>query len=100
MTTKTTASEEGGLRSSGGDGGHNGLADVERRVGTDSYARLRVGIDPPGQISQSDYVLGRFRPDQIEQLEPALEEAVDAASVWVQAGITEAMNRFNRKQTA
>jgi PTH1 family peptidyl-tRNA hydrolase len=88
------------LRASGGAGGHNGLTDVEARLGTESYARLRIGIDPPGEIPQSNYVLGRFRPDQIERLEPALEEAVDACACWVQAGVIEAMNRFNRKQTA
>ncbi len=88
------------LRAGGGAGGHNGLDDVERRLGTDAYARLRVGIDPPGAIPQKEYVLGRFRPDQIERTEPALEEAVDAAACWATAGVIEAMNRFNRKQSA
>ncbi len=88
------------LRADGGAGGHNGLADVEQKLGTSEYARLRIGIDPPGQIPQEAYVLGRFRPEQRDLVEPALEEAVDASVCWVARGITEAMNRFNRRQTA
>jgi PTH1 family peptidyl-tRNA hydrolase len=88
------------LRCGGGTGGHNGLADIERKLGSDQYARLRIGIDAPGEIPQEAYVLGRFRPDQIEQLEPALEDAVDATVCWMAHGTEEAMNRFNRRQAA
>ncbi len=85
------------LRGDGGPGGHNGLEDVERRLGTDGYARLRIGIDAPGNIPQRDYVLGRFRPDQLQALEPALEEAAEASACWATRGILEAMNLYNRK---
>lgn len=88
------------LRSEGGAGGHNGLADVEQKLATTEYARLRVGIDAAGEIPQESYVLGRFRPDQRELVEPALEEAVAAGVCWAAEGILEAMNRFNRRQTA
>lgn len=88
------------LRASGGAGGHNGLSDVERLLATDEYARLRVGIDRPGEIPQEAYVLGRFRPDQRDLVESALDEAVEAAVCWASSGILEAMNRFNRRQTA
>ncbi|MHC4414629.1 MAG: aminoacyl-tRNA hydrolase [Planctomycetota bacterium] len=88
------------LRISGGAGGHNGLEDIEQKLATDEYARLRIGIDAPGEIPSREYVLGRFRPDQLEPLEPALEDAVAAAACWVTHGIHEAMNRFNRRKTA
>ena len=87
------------LRPDGGAGGHNGLADIEQKLGTEQYPRLRVGIDAPGEIPQRNYVLGRFRPDQQELVEPALETAVDGAVCWVLHGIDEAMNRFNRRNT-
>ena len=87
------------LRSDGGAGGHNGLADIEQKLATQEYSRLRIGIDAPGDIPQSNYVLGRFRPDQQELVEPALETAVDAAVCWALHGIDEAMNRFNRRNT-
>ncbi|MHC4787270.1 MAG: aminoacyl-tRNA hydrolase, partial [Planctomycetota bacterium] len=88
------------LRCEGGAGGHNGLADIEQKLGSGQYARLRLGIDAPGGIPQETYVLGRFRPQQLELLEPALEDAVDATVCWMAHGIEEAMNRFNRRQTA
>ncbi len=88
------------LRAEGSAGGHNGLGDIEQKLGTTNYARLRIGIDQPGQIPQKDYVLGRFRPDQQEAIEPALEESVKAAECWCVRGITEAMNRFNTRKTA
>ena len=87
------------LRSEGGAGGHNGLADIEQRLATQEYSRLRIGIDAPGDIPQSNYVTGRFRPDQQELVEPALETAVDAAVCWALHGIDEAMNRFNNRNT-
>ncbi len=85
------------LRSSGGAGGHNGLRDIEQKLGTNAYARLRIGIDDPGQIPRASYVLGKFRPDQIEALEPALDLAADAAACWATDGADVAMNRFNQK---
>jgi len=88
------------LRSGGSAGGHNGLGDIEQRIGTADYARLRIGIDPPGSIPQKDYVLGRFRPDQIEAVEDSLDRAVDAAAYWVREGITATMNTFNQKLQA
>ena len=88
------------LRPGGGDGGHNGLADITRRIGTDKYPRLRIGIDRPGEIPQKDYVLGRFRPDQKEPVEQAIDEAAEAAACWARDGLETAMNRYNRRQTA
>jgi PTH1 family peptidyl-tRNA hydrolase len=88
------------LRCEGSAGGHNGLGDIERKLATSNYPRLRIGVDNPGAIPQKSYVLGKFRPDQLERLEPALNEAVDAAACWAINGIAEAMNRFNRKNTA
>jgi PTH1 family peptidyl-tRNA hydrolase len=85
------------LRAEGSAGGHNGLGDIEQKLGTINYARLRIGIDMPGQIPQKDYVLGRFREDQRERVESSIEDAVAAAECWCTRGINEAMNRFNRK---
>ena len=85
------------LRGDGGDGGHNGLSDITRRLGTSRWARCRIGIDPRGRIPQKSYVLGRFTPEQEQALEPALEDAVAAIGHWATNGIDETMNRFNKK---
>ncbi len=86
------------LRPGGSAGGHNGLADVQRALGTDAYPRLRIGIDAkPAAMALHDYVLGRFSDEQSTALAPALEKACDATELFVTDGLETAMNRFNRK---
>lgn len=86
------------LRASGSAGGHNGLSDIETRIGTDAYARLRVGIgSPPPGTQQKHYVLGFPSKAEREQLEPAIEDAVQASLCWAREGVTAAMNRFNKR---
>jgi PTH1 family peptidyl-tRNA hydrolase len=86
------------LRPGGSAGGHNGLADIQRALGNDTYPRLRIGIDAkPPVIALHDYVLGRFSDEQLTALAPALEKACDAAELFITDGLDAAMNRFNRK---
>ena len=87
------------LRPGGSTGGHNGLRDIERALGTSQYPRLRVGIDaPPPRVPQKDYVLGRFTEEQRKRLTPAIDRAADALLLWMDNGITPAMNRFNAEE--
>jgi peptidyl-tRNA hydrolase, PTH1 family len=83
------------LRASGSAGGHNGLKDIELATGTQNYARLRIGVDAPGQVRQKDYVLGMFTADQKPKLDAALKLSADAMSLWAEKGITAAMNKYN-----
>jgi PTH1 family peptidyl-tRNA hydrolase len=84
------------LRSEGSSGGHNGLKDIERALGTTKYPRLRIGIDPKPQfVPQRDYVLGRFTKEQRALLDPVLPKAAAAIVTWADKGIATAMNQFN-----
>lgn len=83
------------LRPGGGAGGHNGLDDISAAVGTEAFARLRVGIDAPGRVPRDQYVLGRIAAHQRPELEHAMEVACDAIELWAEKGIDAAMNRFN-----
>ena len=84
------------IRANGSTGGHNGLRDIERALGTSNYARLRVGIDPkPERVPQRDYVLTRFSEEQRKRVNPAIDRAVDALLTWAEQGVVTAMNRFN-----
>jgi peptidyl-tRNA hydrolase, PTH1 family len=84
------------LRASGSSGGHNGLRDIERAIGTIDYPRLRIGIDPaPPPIRGKDYVLGRFTDEQRRAVDPAVDRATGAILTWVDKGIATAMNQFN-----
>lgn len=83
------------LRPEGGAGGHNGLGDIERCLGSSAYPRLRIGVDPPGIIPQADYVLGRFTEEQWALAGPSLDKAADACEVWLKRGLDAAMNACN-----
>lgn len=83
------------LRASGSAGGHNGLSDIQRALGTPNYPRLRIGIDAPGRARQVDYVLGRFSPDQLAALDEAMDMSADAVECWLKLGLTKAMTRYN-----
>ncbi len=85
------------LRAEGGDGGHNGLADITRALGTASWARCRIGIDRSAVIPQVDYVLGRFTPEQEPLVAECVDRAAEAASVWCHRGTAAAMNQFNQR---
>ena len=84
------------IRAGGSTGGHNGLRDIERALGTRAYPRLRLGIDaPPTRVPQKDYVLGRFSEEQRQRLDPAIDRAADALLLWIDKGIAATMNSFN-----
>jgi PTH1 family peptidyl-tRNA hydrolase len=84
------------IRPGGGDGGHNGLADIHRALGSDAYPRLRIGIGKPeGPFNQVGFVLGRVSEDEKALLEPALNRTADAAECFATQGLATAMNKFN-----
>jgi PTH1 family peptidyl-tRNA hydrolase len=84
-------------RARGSAGGHNGLKSIIQQLGTEQFARLRLGVGgerhPDHELA--DYVLGRFEADEEESFTAAAERACSACRVWVSEGIDECMNRFN-----
>ncbi|PHQ78802.1 MAG: aminoacyl-tRNA hydrolase [Phycisphaera sp.] len=88
------------LKAGGGAGGHNGLTDLARKLGTEGFARLRIGVDEkPPMMRLDDYVLGRFTEEQLDRLGPALVQSVEAAELFAAEGIEAAMNTFNSRNT-
>ncbi|GAB5496973.1 MAG: aminoacyl-tRNA hydrolase [Phycisphaerales bacterium] len=89
------------LKATGGAGGHNGLTDMARKLGTENYARLRIGVDEkPPMMRLDDYVLGRFTEEQLDRLGPALTQAAEAAEVFAAEGIEASMNKFNTRNSS
>lgn len=82
------------LRGSGSDGGQKGLRDIIAAVGSDAFARLRIGIGERGPMDAADFVLSRFRHER-PIVDDALILAVQAVAVWTTQGLAAAMNRFN-----
>jgi peptidyl-tRNA hydrolase, PTH1 family len=83
------------IKASGSAGGHNGLKDIIEKLGTEDFARLRVGIGQNEQEDAYDYVLGVPDSQQKPLIKKAMEKARDAALCWLELGIDRAMNRFN-----
>ena len=93
--------ELGRLRSrpSGSAGGHNGLKSIIGALGTEEFARLRVGVGRgDARRDLADHVLAKFDPDERTDVAEAVGRAADAAELFVTEGIVAVMNRFNRKE--
>jgi peptidyl-tRNA hydrolase, PTH1 family len=87
------------MRARGSAGGHNGLRSIEDALGTQEYARLRIGVGPlpEGGVDPADFVLMAMTAEEIETLAKLLPTLADAVECWIHEGIEPAMNRFNRK---
>jgi len=86
------------LRGAGSAGGQNGLKDIIHHLGSMSFTRLRVGIGrPPGRISATDHVLGRFKSKEQELITHAVQESADCVELWAGQGLEKAMSQVNRK---
>jgi PTH1 family peptidyl-tRNA hydrolase len=86
-------------RPNGSAGGHNGLKSVIEQLGTDQFARLRIGVGRGGsQRDLADHVLATFDRDEQATVDDALERAAAAAELFAAEGIGPVMNRFNRKE--
>ncbi|QBE47984.1 aminoacyl-tRNA hydrolase [Leucobacter triazinivorans] len=84
------------LKQGGGHGGHNGLRDIAKALGTPDFLRVRVGIGrPPGQQDPADYVLRPFATAERGALPVLLEDAADAAESIVDEGLLAAQQRFH-----
>jgi PTH1 family peptidyl-tRNA hydrolase len=83
------------VRAKGSHGGQNGLRNIQDQLGTDAYARLRIGVGLPDPGEAVDYVLSRFKPGERPVVEEAVATAAQAVLTWVRGGIEVCMNRFN-----
>ncbi|MFD5277249.1 aminoacyl-tRNA hydrolase [Pseudarthrobacter sp. NPDC058362] len=84
------------LKIGGGEGGHNGLRDISKALGTKDYLRVRVGVGrPPGRMDTADYVLRDFGTAELKELPFLLDEAADAVESLVREGLTAAQQRFH-----
>jgi PTH1 family peptidyl-tRNA hydrolase len=85
------------LRPRGSSGGHHGLESIEKHLGSQEFARLRIGIGrtADGKREITDYVLAPFSVAESELVGRVLAAASGQVECWLDAGIEKAMNEFN-----
>lgn len=84
------------LKQGGGHGGHNGLRDIAKALGTPEFLRVRIGVGrPPGRQDPADYVLKPFASTERDALAVLLEDAADAAEQLADDGLLAAQQRFH-----
>lgn len=85
------------LRERGSAGGHKGLKSIINHLGTEEFARLRLGIGPkPNGEELNKYVLGSFRPEEREILDKSLREAATVVEAWITGGFENALKLMTR----
>ena len=86
------------IRAGGGSGGHLGLESIIMTLGTESFARMRLGIgSPPPRIAWSEFVLMPFLEEERETVGELLGSAADALETILEGGIDRAMREYNRR---
>ena len=86
------------LRKNGSAGGHNGLTNINELIGTQDYARIRVGIGNEfGRGQQVNYVLGELCEEEMEEMAEISKRVIEGVKAWATIGADRAMNLVNTK---
>lgn len=85
------------VRRSGSHGGHNGIKSITQLIGSDAFARIKIGVGqkPNPDYDLADWVLSKFTQEEMQLLVPIYEKTQDALRFILQDKIEEAMNRCN-----
>jgi peptidyl-tRNA hydrolase, PTH1 family len=84
------------IRRRGSAGGHNGLKSMIAVLGSDEFARIRIGVGGrPGERAMIEHVLSGFAPDDREKVDQAIARAVAAVACMIKDGLDKAMNEYN-----
>ena len=85
------------IRAKGSDGGHNGIKSINYQLGTDTYARIRVGVGkPPVGWDMPSWVLGKIPENDQKLFFEALERAAEAVEMIVGGNLQGAMNKYSK----
>lgn len=87
------------LKAKGSAGGHNGLKDINEKLGNQNYARFRFGISAVfSKGKQVNYVLGEWSKEEERYLPELLDNGAKLIVSFGTAGIGNTMNQYNGKQ--
>lgn len=88
------------MRKNGSDGGHNGLKNINELLGTQEYARIRLGIGNDfSRGHQIDFVLGKLSPEELELMPKISEKVIEGVKAFTTIGVERAMSATNCRIT-
>ena len=88
------------MRKNGSDGGHNGLKNINELLGTQEYARIRLGIGNDfSRGHQIDFVLGKLSPEELELMPKISEKVIEGVKAFTTIGVERAMSATNCRVT-
>lgn len=85
------------LKSNGSCGGHNGLRDIEKKVGSQEYKRLKIGISKKSNVDTKDYVLGKFSSEELNLLDELFNTLYLVIDDYFKIPFNDLMSKYNRK---
>ena len=87
------------IRQRGSAGGHNGLKNIEKELGTSDYQRVKIGVGAPEvHGTLVNFVLGNFSEEQLKTFNDETFVQIEKSLEWILHGNTaQAMSLFNGK---
>ena len=83
------------LRYKGSSGGHNGLKDIEKHIGTQNYKRLKIGISNNKLIDTKDYVLGKFTKEEMNTINNSIDKVPYIIEDFLAKSFEDLMSKYN-----
>lgn len=84
------------LKRGGGEGGHNGLRDISKAMGSKDYLRVRAGVGrPTGRMDTADWVLQDFSKSEKQNLPFLIDNSADAVELLMSSGLEAAQGKFH-----
>lgn len=83
------------LKQGGGHGGHNGLRDMVKHLGSKEFVRIRLGVGRPEHGEVTNHVLGRFAAHEVDSIDDLIQRACDAVETILVEDLTAAQNAFH-----
>jgi peptidyl-tRNA hydrolase, PTH1 family len=83
------------LKPKGGSGGHNGHKSIIASIGTQDYARLKIGIHSERRNETVDFVLSKFHPEEQHDINDAIKRCIKGIETLLNEGVEKALNVIN-----
>lgn len=83
------------LKENSSSGGHNGIKDIEKNIGTKNYKRLKIGISNDKKIDTKDYVLGHFSKDERKIIEKSIDICINIIDDFFILNFDRLMGKYN-----